>query len=1382
MLQVCITISVVTIFWYIVSVVLLFTLVGGRSTIVQGANLQWRQCNGCGRNSPQESRGCDLEYDLRDVSGIKGGNPTKVYPGETFDIPVEDLLSQVKSSHFLSDNSHSFNWKQTGILYHTVSILRPTTSRVKKEPVDRFMYYQELKHSELDSGVIHSYVPALDYSENFGGAETTIMVSMNANPGDLHGTFPVNYYSLESENRLFFCADIKVDDEDNRWLRSDLFQWNVGGWSACVHRESNGRCPYDASPASGIQERDVLCSHPATIPGAAEFIRVGDGPGESQDPINVVKDTFCAPLPKPATRRDCTPPSCEGGNWSKWSATFGVADGDSVIIPSNMSGDVVFDVSTPNLNKLEVRSKSRVGTSGTIAITADSIHVYGGELHAGSSGEPFSGDKFEILLTTNYNPILSRSIDNGPSGKGVLTKALTVTDGGVLSLFGREGVSWTRLVEPALAGARAISLAATEDLSWRVGDNIVISNSDYHDMTIPTHIVNGKQYPSIEVGPDGSMNERRTVTSVDRQGSKVIVGIDSPLDFSHYGGESPDSIGGRSIDQRSEVLWLSRNIQIHGNQPASIADLEGYPSFSSAGEVYSQSGIDPVFGGHIMMAPSANKIELSNVEVGPRMGQAGRLARYPIHFHKIGNKGSTSFVSNCVIHDSFQRSITIHDTKRLRVSNTGSYNIRGHAIFLEDGTETDCDIRGNIVVATKPQMIQDFREDVHDDLPSGYWITNFNNVFEDNVAVGTSRGVGFWFKVDSHSEGELLSHPQAIASSLKSFKSNTAHSNHFSGLWIWHDWLPCTPEINTFKYVNDGPTKFTMFGSTSGDLRMDSDVEMDSGLPAGEFDIIPRNDESFGGNTCSRQPLQILENFTSYKHRDVGTAVYLSTTNIEFKDFTSVSDTTAMAFAQVYRDQTDNGISKFDNQIISGLIVASSSAHQNTLNKARWCEEMMNKGVPGLSPDNCKSECHPWPETSHPSGFPDEYDLPTSSQRYISAVTLSNEGQVGAQIVRGLTLVDFGPNDECGVIDAQGVHVKPGIGLEFPVMARQIHNVKVLDDNRDITEQSPLGRIIRLHGEYNYGNHETVFIGADALGSMSRQFPMGALAMVPAGNDDLFILEEGDGCIDERIYSKSELKIDSILCDVRKIWMTSFSVDFSNTPLYTSGDGPGEIECTPALLLKDFADINENERTFAGVGYDEDAGIGRPDEAKDFYRYRYQFKAAVGKMYLLNLDIENFDDCAALYMKDSTKPTYLTMEKMDYNPEAMGERSFDVVLAVPAYSGRRPVMAWYLDKTQGDYGFLSTGSEIYVPLPSKKNLEYVESSEIVYDEVCCDDILFVHVRLGQRIGGRDTAIEIKWNRDETLQDECKRECSESPWPFAPGFQDTSLEKARDRFG
>ena len=1351
--------------------------------VVRGkAQLQWRHCNGCGKNTPQESRGCDLSFDLGEpASGGSKGKSTRVYPGERLDIPVVDLMNDlVPRSWFESDISHSFDWKSNGVIYYSVGILQQTSSSVVG-PVERIMLYQEIKNSELDNGVIHSYIPALDYTnESFGGAGRTIQVSINVNPGNLKGTFPVNYYSLESENRAYLCADVEIDDDSDSWLESDLYEWKTSPWGGCIHESSKGSCPYQASEGSGIQERDVWCYHPATVLGSETYVQGSDG--EKLDRTDVVPDSRCTGS-KPATSQRCTPPSCSGGAWSSWVSEFGgVQDGDSVVVPSGMSGDLVLDQSTPSLHILEIRSTLRVKNDGKLQIMADSIKINGGNLIAGESDAPWGGDKLDIVLTSSHGEgVYSRSVDTGPRSVGTSLKALMVSNDGSLKLYGKPGASWTKLAKTAESGSSTILVESEDALSWKTGDEIVVTNSDFHDLD---GVYNGEEEYYTVSTMKKAMSEKRRITSLKESSGFVEVGLSEPLIYAHYGGSSSGKIAGRSVDQRSEVLWLSRNIQIRGQKPQSVGDLDGFPSFASDKMLYKQSMADPVHGGHVMILPNADRAELKHVEFGPFLGQAGRLARYPLHFHRLKGKGSQSYVESCAIHDTFQRSITIHDTRGLSIRNTASYNVRGHALFWEDGTETDSDVRSNIVVAVQPQLVQDWREDVHDDLPSAFWITNFNNRFEDNVAADSNRGVGFWFKVDSHSEGELLSHPQAVASSLIAFKNNKAHSNHFSGLWIWHDWYPCAPKMNTYHYLKDGPKKFSIYGSTSSDLRMDSDVEYDNGRSAGGFGIVERNDDTFGGDRCDSQPLQVLENTLTYKHRDVGTAVYLSSTNIQFKDFTSVSDSVAMSFAQLYRDQTGTrGLSKFDRQQITGLIVATSESHDNTINREMWCSEMKDKGVPGLNPGSCSSECHPWPETSHPSGFPDEsYEITRSSNRYLSGVTLSNEGQVGAQEISDLTLVDWRPDPACGINDVQGVHVKPGIGLEFAAGARQMKNVKVLENGKDVTSSTPLGHIVRLHADKNYGNHETMFLYESALGDMASKFPNGAYAMVPSGDDDLLIFEEDDGpngigCLDERIESsKIHDQIDAVLCDARDLWMTTFSVDYSRTNLYTSGDGPGELECTPSLLLLDYGAQDDFERTYAGVGHMDDAGIGRPSESKDFYRYRYIFKAVVGKMYLLDFGIDDFEDCSDLYMADD-KPTFITMEKMDYT-RSDGPRPIDLVLSIPSFAERRPNIKWYYDTTEGDYGKLGSGTNVYVPLPSKSNLDYVPSSaDPIYEEECCEDTLYIHVRLGERVNGKDTAIEMRWE-DEAI-DDCSKPC-EAPWPFASDFEDESASLALKR--
>ena len=66
------------------------------------------------------------------------------------------------------------------------------------------------------------------------------------------------------------------------------------------------------------------------------------------------------------------------------------------------------------------------------------------------------------------------------------------------------------------------------------------------------------------------------------------------------------------------------------------------------------------------------------------MGQNLTLARYPIHWHLIGDaKGQ--YIRNAAIHDTYNRCVTVHGTNFLRVENNVTYNTVGHCFFLEDG-------------------------------------------------------------------------------------------------------------------------------------------------------------------------------------------------------------------------------------------------------------------------------------------------------------------------------------------------------------------------------------------------------------------------------------------------------------------------------------------------------------------------------------------------------------------------------------------------------------------------------------------------------------------------------------------------------------------------
>jgi cell migration-inducing and hyaluronan-binding protein len=84
------------------------------------------------------------------------------------------------------------------------------------------------------------------------------------------------------------------------------------------------------------------------------------------------------------------------------------------------------------------------------------------------------------------------------------------------------------------------------------------------------------------------------------------------------------------VDERGEVGLLTRNIKLQAS-----ADAE--QSF---------------YGGHVM-AMNASKMFVEGVEFN-RMGQNLTLARYPIHWHLIGD-AQGQYIRNAALHDTYNR-------------------------------------------------------------------------------------------------------------------------------------------------------------------------------------------------------------------------------------------------------------------------------------------------------------------------------------------------------------------------------------------------------------------------------------------------------------------------------------------------------------------------------------------------------------------------------------------------------------------------------------------------------------------------------------------------------------------------------------------------------
>jgi cell migration-inducing and hyaluronan-binding protein len=363
---------------------------------------------------------------------------------------------------------------------------------------------------------------------------------------------------------------------------------------------------------------------------------------------------------------------------------------------------------------------------------------------------------------------------------------------GTLNLHGDRENAWTKLASTAEAGASQIEVLDAS--GWRAGDEIVLASTDF----------------------DPRQAERRRIASIS--GNRLT--LDQPLEYMHFG---KITFG---VDERGEVGLLTRNIRIQSSQDSEKS----------------------YFGGHIM-AMSGSRMYVSGVELN-RMGQHMTLARYPIHWHLIG-EGQGQYIRNASIHDTFSRCVTVHGTNNLQVENNVTFNTVGHCFFLEDGIETGNRFVRNLGIQTKchptlpceptnltlPHQNTNGQAAKHilipsDNTVSTFWITNPDNIYRDNVAAGSDQ-VGYWMAFPTHPTGqfegtEISKNTWPGRTRLREFSGNVAHSN-FDGLLL-----------------DRGPAPNGTFGIAGPNLISYADpADTDSGVVVSVFD-----------------------NFTGYKNRN----------------------------------------------------------------------------------------------------------------------------------------------------------------------------------------------------------------------------------------------------------------------------------------------------------------------------------------------------------------------------------------------------------------------------------------------------------------------------------------------------------------------------------
>src|SRR6187402_1561946 len=386
------------------------------------------------------------------------------------------------------------------------------------------------------------------------------------------------------------------------------------------------------------------------------------------------------------------------------------------------------------------------------------------------NGKLTFGDKSDLELTTEW-VMVHGELQVGTEAKPYQHKAtITLTDnvkneqlmgmgdrgimlsGGTLNLHGNRTNTWTKLAKTAEAGSNSIEVLNADQ--WKVGDEIVLASTDY----------------------DARQAERRTIAAI----SGNTITLDKKLEYMHFGKITFD------VDERGEVGLLTRNIKVQASPDAE-------QSF---------------FGGHIM-AMVTSKMYVEGVELN-RMGQNLTLARYPIHWHLVG-EAKGQYIKNASIHDTYNRCVTVHGTNDLRVENNVTYNSVGHCFFLEDGIEHGNAFVRNLAIQIKCHTSKacaptnlgangelDYKYEDRtayrqasrsgkdtllpsDNTVAAFWITNPDNSFVDNVAAGSDEN-GFWLSLPEHPQGAFKD--SAVSKTiwprrtpLRAFRGNVAHSN-----------------------------------------------------------------------------------------------------------------------------------------------------------------------------------------------------------------------------------------------------------------------------------------------------------------------------------------------------------------------------------------------------------------------------------------------------------------------------------------------------------------------------------------------------------------------------------------------------------------------------
>jgi len=530
---------------------------------------------------------------------------------------------------------------------------------------------------------------------------------------------------------------------------------------------------YDFSPKFGTSAGDTIVTLVGNNFGASPVVKIDDSVCAIQG-VPTATQIVCktAAAPSVASRRNSFDSaitiSFANGNavtnntayfyvdlWSSvntWSGITPPRNGDSVYIPAGQN--VLVDSRTNTLKAVVIQGGLFFDAPDGTDFIAKYILINGGRFQVGTAAKPYDCAK---SLTITLEGL--RSDPSLP----IAGNKMIANINGVIDIHGcKVNTPWTKLAATAAKDATSITVVGNLVGDWKKGDTIVLTSTSHSNAEQDEVVIESVTY--------SAPNSIITFKAGDK------------LSFKHY---SDSQLVGKTSTQSvtfsGEVGLLSRNVVVQGDEQ-SQTKLYGVNIIS-----FSQGT------GETITRISSSEIRYT--------GQAYLVGRYAIYYRMIGS-ASRSYLRSNSIHHSYNRAVSIHATHYLKVENNFIYQVMGHAIYLEDGIETNNQITGNLVarvVGSRALLLTD-------QIPACVYITNPSNTINNNVCAG-SDGQGFWFMLPQTPMGASYCQyvcPQGVP--LGSFDNNEAHSTGQNGLRIFPEWIPranpCSAWVNWAQEAN----------------------------------------------------------------------------------------------------------------------------------------------------------------------------------------------------------------------------------------------------------------------------------------------------------------------------------------------------------------------------------------------------------------------------------------------------------------------------------------------------------------------------------------------------------------------------------------------------